>query len=948
MSDTEVIRSKLKQRTSGATWEQVAEPSSGPILGGLTADDSPDGGWSQWAEPSDPAGADKMLAAGRGAQRGALKGSGAYMGAELGVAATAPFAPAAGPFAPLVPIVGAVGGMILGGIAGENAADSLGFTPEEGDSGLKPYAIAGETFGESTMFGAGIGSLARRGIQTGYVMLDKILETARLGPKTFLANEAGMAASAGIAGGSAEFYGASEQQRAAAEIAGGFFNPSRLVIGGSRWAFGGLKNLGTSVFSKDVKLDKASKIIREAVLAANEDPVLVVKALKAQGIIPAGATSAQKSGSTAMTMIENALVKESAIFGEDSKRAAEESIAATKEMIAALRGTGKPEMLRAAAQMEQRHFKSLIAARIAVAENQAAAHAAIFKKDSPRGREEISRATTELVEQAMQQSRAVEKSLYEAVPQAEILQTQKSASLWREIQGLLTPGESLNREASAFFQRIAGKADAERVVYGADGEPLLNFTLSAPSKPATSGEMMRMRSIMLESARNSTANGKLGEARMYGQLAEGLLDDLDQMAGKPAYDSARNFSRELHDTFTRTFAGGILAKNAKGARRIPPELMLRTATGPGGDVTALRFKQLREAVSMLPKSKAAAGVDLSDLDAASNLPKMMALQEEAVRLSAHSILDPITGRVNPATAAKFLDKEASLLDDFPGVRDAVKMALKSEQARKGIERSLGVAEAAVDSRAAFSRLMQHSSPADAVQSALNTKEPAKELRRIAIMAKQKGAAESDGLLASVFDNAFRNAGSQGGAAGDLRGLDISRLYTQLFEPVRPGLPSVMQTMHGAGIINKKSVDQAQALFSEAAKIGRVMKTKGTQDMSANISEANLLYDVMVRMAGAETATGVSKALGMEAPSLIVAGAGSSAFRKLLEKIPDKNVIEILIKAAKDPDFAALLLERGHKTAQAKMKAGMQAHAYVIMAYPELAQGKELEQPNARN
>src|SRR5690606_35505997 len=113
----------------------------------------------------------------------------------------------------------------------------------------------------------------------------------------------------------------------------------------------------------------------------------------------------------------------------------------------------------------------------------------------------------------------------------------------------LLPTERLPRTAEAYLRRLGfqrGKQPGDRL-----------RVRSAAS--ATVRELLILRSRMLDEARSAAANSDDAGARVPGRLAEAALDDL---TGVPGNDEARAFSQTLHDNFTSSFVGDVLATDS--------------------------------------------------------------------------------------------------------------------------------------------------------------------------------------------------------------------------------------------------------------------------------------------------------------------------------------------------------------------------------------------------
>ena len=72
--------------------------------------------------------------------------------------------------------------------------------------------------------------------------------------------------------------------------------------------------------------------------------------------------------------------------------------------------------------------------------------------------------------------------------------------------------------------------------------------------------LKKFRSKMLNEVRKSLSgeNPDLDNARIYGQLAEAALEDMNNIqTGSQEYDIARQFSKNINDVFKRSFLGDL-------------------------------------------------------------------------------------------------------------------------------------------------------------------------------------------------------------------------------------------------------------------------------------------------------------------------------------------------------------------------------------------------------
>ena len=875
---------------------------------------------------------EKIGTVGQGATVGLVKNvpvlAGAVAGAGIGALG--------GPAAPItVPL-----GMIVGGVAGhyfgEGARDLLADTrypsgqrvaPQEADvpPEMRPYFVGGEALGGSLPY-AGLPLTAA---QTGFrfagsrvgSFVNRIIDWAAESPKTFLASEVAGGVGAGAGGFTSEYYFPGQVgPRAAGEVLGGFFNPTRITIGLSKVALNKVTDVISSL-SPSGRATQAARILQDIVKQAGEDPVVLAQLLRTSGLPGMTQTSAQLTGSPALSALESKLADESAKFGVDSRRIAEASLESIRNMIVALRGTGDPAALAAAADLRAQYFRTLIAARVQMAEREATDAARKITSDTPQARAELSKTASGIVDQARDEARVVERSLWDKAPQDLPGVTESITGRYDAMRESLLPEQKLPAVVEGWVRRVRPEPITTTV------EPLPSVKSSAartrtetpePWVPTT-GDLKLLRSEMLELARGAAAKGDSKDARIYGNIAEAALSDLDATfarlapgtPGADAYTTARTFSRELHDVFTRTFAGKSLRTDATGADRIPPETMLGTAFGTGKESGDLRLRQLVEASDFLTNR------GLGTPEAAANVGVMLDAQERIVRLAAAEAVNPQTGRVSVTKLNNFLRDNAAILDRFPEVRTNIQAAIKSEAGLVHMQEMATGASRVIESQAAFSKLAKVENPVDAVKNALTGRTPTEDVAAFAKVARQGGTDAVDGLKGSIWDHVIRQATD---TAGDV---SLVKMRTGLFKAVRPGQPSIAEIMVREKLMTTPEIDRLGVLFDKAGKIERALEGGG-ENIAALAEATPLLFDTVVRTLGSKGA----KLLGGN--TLIAQSAGSKLARDVLERVPITRAQTVLIEAAKDPLFAAALLEKPVSQAHA-IHLARQVHGYILQA-----------------
>lgn len=867
---------------------------------------------------------EKAAAVGKGITTGLVEAgplvAGAYMGGKIGAAAGA----LGGPAAPFTVPAGAVIGAGIGGYIGHGAGQEatralarvevpwLGETltfenmeavPKE----LRPYAVAGETLGMTAAFATAPYLLVREGFRFAPNLAGRILnsmiEGAAQAPGRFAVAELSMGMGAGLGAGVAESaFPGDPWARMGAEIIGGFANPTRWVMAAYSLTARNVRKLA-STFSSAAQRNSAQDFIIDLVAKYGEDPEALAVALRDVDIEGVALTAGQKTESPALLALEQRLIGESAQFGEDSRKMAENSLIALRNMIKLLESAGDPESLRIAAQARSDYLTTLLTGRLAAAEEKALAAAADIDTSLPGAVSLYGRQTGGLLQDMMKEVRKTERELWSQVNLKAEAGTDNIIGQYDAIKAEMLPGEKLPPIIEAFVRLTRPKDAAEKEEAIVELARLFGEEvpkLKAEFEDITIGLVQRFRSRTLELAREAAADNKWGNARFYGQLAESALDDLDAAGvAEPAYDLARQYSRILNDTFTRTFAGQAMKRQPSGAGRIPPELIMQRAFSTSGEIAELQFRQLEVAATL-------AGQE--------HLTRMMALQENMIRAAAARTVNTMTGRVNPQQLAKFRAENAELLQRFPTVAKQLETAEGAEVLLREAIQGHKATERTIRNQGALTRLMDGENPEIVVRRALTSGTPEKEYTRLARLAKQDpGTAEA--LASATLNHAYNKASI---------GKRFSfQAYREVFaSPLSAGKGNLRGLMIKEGIVTRKGMDLLDEFLERAVAIEHALEKRAPIEQIPDKGAA--IFDFMARLAGARFAA-IAPTGG--AHGLIVGGAGSRLARQVLDKIPTGKIRQFIIAASRDPEIMAAMLE-SPKSAAAKRRIALQMNAFL--------------------
>jgi len=797
--------------------------------------------------------------------------------------------------------------------------------------------------------------------------------TAQAYPKSFIAAETISGAGAGIGGGIAESQAPGQPGvRLASEIAGGVLAPSRLFIhmGSAKDLMG---NISAS-FSKDAREARAANKLYSILQDSGEDIDKIIRSLEAN--MPRGAqpTAAQKSGVRALSILENTLARENAKYGGEIAEQGKKTLQAYTLLAKNLENIGTPQALRAAAQLREEAFTAMLDNRQGLALANAAQKIQRISKDTPEARQQIGDIVRQATQDALADSRKHERFLWdravvdlsrpttqtvtERVPVGSLVdvsgkpltRTQQvtrvtlpsitpDGTIRNFLDETLTIADSIYRgTVPSLVKKVMGQmgvteADIARYKAGRQTEEFANTGVIPDrflpkGKPVQLNELVNMRSNLLDLARDAAVKGETSDARFFGNLANGMLKDLDRVKS-PALDEARAFSRTLNDYFTRSFAGEMLSKRGTGALAYPPEVLVQRAFGANNDLAAMRMADIEDAVGMLGKEYTAAvnrfGLNspqalslkpLADLSA-SQVVSVRDAQERVLRLAAAEIVDPNTGRVSATRLSRFVEKRKPLLDRLQITGDLTDV-VKAENALKATLDANSVLQKNLRNQTAFAQVLKYESPSAAIADALNSRNPVKTFSNMVKLAKASGPDAMNGLKSSLYDYAFTKAG------GD-KGFSAQAFENAFFNQIAQGQPSIYNILRSQGLMTLSEGKNLKRIIDPMLRIEQSLGDR--QLMEGVLQGADAATELALRVVGSRIGTGVA---GSGPGSLIAASAGSKYMRQIFDKSPMLLVRGIIEEATKDPQMMAMLLRKG-RTEGEKLQLARQMHAYLSAA-----------------
>jgi hypothetical protein len=888
--------------------------------------------------PFDPAQAGYRSRPTMGQQAGAALEAGVREGVPMAAATQAAVSSlklTAPTMNPWVMGAGFVGSGAAAYYATSQAMGGLGLrSPEQFPPQLRPAAYAGESFSASLAVLSAPYTAAGFGIKLGDSVVGNFFNSAvnlaRTRPGAFAAAEGGASLSA--AGGAylAETVAPGNTlYRMGAEVTFGLTNP----VNAASWAYDKSRSMISTVageFNQQNIQNKAWNWIRDTMEGAGEDPEAFVRILRDNNIVdPSSATAAQITGSPAAAAIEAYLSKSSPAFKQEVGAKLEATLDALRFKIKGLESAaaasetpeGAASALKLAAEVKYEYYQALIAGRVVRANNEAVNKVNTLIRNNPdASASEISTMAREALDGSLKDVRSVETDLWDNV---------------------IAPGRFSTTNLKLAVEEIYSKSALE---LRDDKIPDRVIKLLARSEsgdpPVTFTDLKDFRSWLLENTRVSVEAGKNSEATRLGQLAEAILDDIDNVmvtSGNRAYDEARMFSRKLNDVYTRSYAGKAVAVGKYGDR-IPPEVLLRRATAGGDEQVVLQLEDLSRATSFLDE------VGMGTARSAENIGMMNDAQDQFVRLLAAASRDK-DGLINPDKLREFSTKRKELLKRFPGVKADIDDAIKGGDSllrwQESADRLYGIVR---------TRPMTKIMGSDAVtvsRKAVISGNRASEIEKLAKFAKG-GATNKrgvqvvspqqamDDLRQSMINAVSVMASPSVADRGNV--LDIGRFRSIMFDVAPDGQRPLADILVEKGVFDQSHVANMKKITNafEAA----MSSTRPPSAVTIQTTPTDRMVRAATKVLGSWMGASTRKVTGGPG-NIILATEGSNLAQDILLRMPAANTMKMVEKLMANPEMLQLVSSRGMTPALHQEKVG-RFYSWVIQS--GLTEGAKLGRP----
>ena len=696
-----------------------------------------------------------------------------------------------------------------------------------------------------------------------------------------------------------------------AEILGGIAGPAPLLRTGINKTKGLLEG-----FTPKGREEAASRKVREILeenqyLTKNPDAderkmTDLVEQLKKGG--DSGLTSAQvvqdPKAREVLTAIENKLISDA---GDELKTAIntqnKKSIDKFNRQIKKLNNSTNPIIAKEAQKLRLEFFDKNLDKVVKLAEDKAVDAVAKVLSKNKDDAIKASAGARKIIDDELKLARNTETKLWSEVDKSIPSPTKQTIRAFNSIKDEISPNEQVMKPLESFINGLI-KREKETLTQQR-GRGFIATAQQQGLKPVvrvSAKELFRKRSVALNLARQAKATGRFNDARMLNKLADGMLDDLNQVTDVTA-NVARQFSKDLNEKFN--------TKLIRGLREAEPGVLLEKAGQATDAQRAFNFQALKKATER----------SVDTMETARTTSTLSKLQRDFMESGAASVVDPFTNQVKPAALSKFIEsnrltlKEVGMLDDITDIDKKVKLAtMLQDTAKKGKafveKKSLAaqIARGKDDLSEVVAKAFDSNYQADAFKDLINT------------VKRSKNPEAIEGLRHGVFDELIKRSTVKGGGVdGLISGNNLEQILNN-----KVGSKTLRQNLLDAGLIspaqsaNLTKIAQKAKIFEDAATDPRKLNTL----ISTGDGVINLLARVFGSKLGANSVVGQM----MGGTTLIAQSAFSKMAQRTLEKVPALKVQGVLTQAIQDPKFMADLLQ---KRAKPQKQLDTRINAYLL-------------------
>lgn len=443
-------------------------------------------------------------------------------------------------------------------------------------------------------------------------------------------------------------------------------------------------------------------------------------------------------------------------------------------------------------------------------------------------------------------------------------------ALWAKVPKDVDVGFSESQTTYRNILKDLSKAQFEDVP-----SPLRNSILvtNPPGGRTTVKEMQGLRSKLLEVERMARKNGEWNKARIAGDVADSILDDLESEGADEALKTAISATRAFKERFERGIVGRILGYSKSGAPSISPEVTLDISIGRSGIAGSIDV----EKIVVTPEAQAAT-------------------KRYIARSFTDYTTDSGTKEFNVRKASRWVENNRELLDKFPDLQTQLNDINKAKQyADDTLSVMTQRMENLRDPRISTAAKFLGSEPGQEIDNIFKSKNPVKATTELVRQARKDTTGEAlEGLKGAYIDHLMEKA-----SVGT---------YNEVGEKTLSGNALL-------GFINKNgkalktvfSADEMarlQKIGSELAQIDKLDKLRGRMiDINMDDAASNFLH-LINRVGGAQFGRWVAKMTG--GGTVQTPGIFSERFKMFSKYITKDRAFQLIHDAITADDGGKLL------------------------------------------
>jgi len=462
--------------------------------------------------------------------------------------------------------------------------------------------------------------------------------------------------------------------------------------------------------------------------------------------------------------------------------------------------------------------------------------------------------------------------------------------------------------------------------------------------PVTTGRLVEMRSIALETARELRGNGKVQTAKNVDFFANAILDDLvnNPNFSNEAYNVARAYTKAQKDVFLRSFLGDLQEVTKKGDRRLSVGALMDKIKGAGSMPEYQRLVEIQEVGSFaLRQDLEGAGDTLLTIhESLENVVRDAMKQIVDIK----EVIDPVTNKpirtmqVNPTKLSNYKKQPNTqeVFRVFPQLATDLADAQKAQDMFDQLGRDLKALKPTPETKA-FQAVLLNESPTKAVTTALNSGKPKASMDELLSLTRTPNVINpktgdvfspqqiAEGLRIAILDHATTISGNTG------LNFNPKTMYDVLFSTVkgsRPGDNMKLSTfLLDNELMTKEHLSSIQRALKEMINVEDAFARGDVEDVIFDKPTGAKMFQT--RMIGATLGQAAQNQFnkilkkfnidigGGIGGGMVAAQEGSQQAQNLLFRMPEAARIRAMTEILNDPRALALMLMEQRTLAQQK-------------------------------